>query len=66
MATKSKKVIAKQPARVSAGGVYFRKDKKRYVARFTLNGKRVNVGSFISQRSAVTALNSARRTAMSA
>lgn len=46
--------------RVSIGGVYYRSDKNRYVARFTLNGKRINVGSFMSERKAKQALNTAR------
>ena len=46
--------------RVSAGGVYYRTDKDRYIARFTLNGKRINVGSFASERKARLALNAAR------
>lgn len=46
--------------RVSTGGVYYRTDKNRYIARFTLNGKRVTVGSFMSERKAKQALNAAR------
>lgn len=46
--------------RVSVGGVYYRVDKNRYVARFTLNGERINVGSFISERKAWQALKQAR------
>ena len=46
--------------RVSKGGIYYRTDKNRYIARFTLNGKRINVGSFMSERKAKQALNTAR------
>lgn len=46
--------------RVSVGGVYYRFDKNRYVARFTLNGERINVGSFLSERKAWLALKQAR------
>jgi hypothetical protein len=46
--------------RVSNGGIYFRQDKSRYIARFTLNGKRINVGSFMTERKAKQALNAAR------
>jgi hypothetical protein len=63
--TKSKKTIKAKINRVSLGGVYYRNDKKRYVARFTHNGNRVNVGSFLTERKAKTALSLARRTAMS-
>jgi hypothetical protein len=46
--------------RVSEGGVYYRLDKNRFVARFTLNGERINVGSFLSERKAWQALKQAR------
>jgi hypothetical protein len=45
---------------VSVGGVYFDNAKNKYVARFTLNGVRKNVGSFNSERSAKSALKAAR------
>ncbi len=61
--TKTTKTVIKSKTvnnRVTIGGVYFRTDKNRYVARFTLNGKRINVGSFMSERKARQALKEAR------
>lgn len=66
MTIKTKKVSAKKINNVTVGGVYYRNDKKRYVARFTHNGKRINVGSFVSENKAKSALNQARRAAMTA
>lgn len=65
MTIKSKVSVAKKINRVTEGGVHYRNDKKRYIARFTHNGKRINVGSFLTERKAKTALSLARRTAMS-
>lgn len=61
---KKKAVVIAKSNRVSIGGVYYRGDKNRFIARFTLNGKRVTVGSFLNKSNAVTALNAARRLAM--
>jgi hypothetical protein len=59
--TKTNKSVTKyNKNRVSIGGVYFRTDKNRYIARFTLNGERITVGSFMSERKAKQALNAAR------
>ena len=56
---KSKTVINSNN-RVSRGGVYFNTEKNQYIARFTLNGTRIIVGSFMSERKAKQALNVAR------
>ena len=52
--------------RVTEGGVYYRTDKNRYIARFTWNGKRITVGSFMSERKAKIALKEARNQYFSA
>lgn len=48
--------------RVSQGGVSFRTDKGKWTARFTLDGKRVTVGSFNTERKAKQALKTIRST----
>lgn len=60
MAKIVKTVTKNNKNRVSIGGIYFRTDKNRYIARFTLNGERITVGSFMSERKAKQALNAAR------
>jgi heat shock protein HslJ len=45
---------------ISEGGVYYSTDKNRYIARFTADGKRITVGSFMTERKAKIALKEAR------
>lgn len=45
---------------ITEGGIYYSTDKNRYIARFTANGKRIVVGSFMTERKAKTALKEAR------
>lgn len=64
---KAKKAVSVANANVvTAGGINYRGDKNKYIARFTHNGKRITVGSFATEGKAKHALNLARRTAMSA
>lgn len=64
---KAKKAVSVANANVvTAGGINYRSDKNKYIARFTHNGKRITVGSFATEGKAKHALNLARRTAMSA